>query len=128
MVRIFRFTRDKVVLAALLATISSILVPSAWGEEPAENFLKQLRANRYFDMALLYLDRIEKGAIAPDDLRSAIELERAQTYLEMAATTRTLKVQTKTSSRRKLRCARLSTTTRNIRVLPKPDCNWAKSC
>ncbi|QDS86755.1 hypothetical protein EC9_09290 [Rosistilla ulvae] len=58
------------------------------GEEPAEMYLKQLRANRYFDMALIYLDRIEKGAPAPDEIRSAIGLERAQTYLEIAGTTR----------------------------------------
>ncbi|QDV54991.1 tetratricopeptide repeat protein [Rosistilla oblonga] len=58
------------------------------GGEPAEMYLKQLRANRYYDMALIYLDRIEKGAPASDEIRSSLQLERAQTYLEIAGSTR----------------------------------------
>lgn len=74
------------ILAIGLAVFTAPLHVS--GSEPAEMFLKQLRANRYFDMALIYLDRIEKGAPAPAEIRSALDLERAQTFLEIAGTTR----------------------------------------
>ncbi|QDV67034.1 hypothetical protein Poly24_07250 [Rosistilla carotiformis] len=82
--------QTKMVLTGLLAIgFAVVSVPQrVSGSEPAEMYLKQLRANRYFDMALIYLDRIEKGAPAPDEIRSALDLERAQTFLEIAGTTR----------------------------------------
>ncbi|MGB7343658.1 MAG: hypothetical protein WBD20_05575, partial [Pirellulaceae bacterium] len=52
--------------------------------EPAEDFLKRLRAARYFDFAITYLDRLDKYPGVAPDLMSSIPLEKAQTYIDAA--------------------------------------------
>ncbi|MCP4773001.1 MAG: hypothetical protein GY880_02055, partial [Planctomycetaceae bacterium] len=56
--------------------------------EPAKDFVKQLRAAQYFDTALAYLDRISEYPGVSEDFLDAIPLERAQTYIESAISSR----------------------------------------
>ncbi len=56
--------------------------------EPAKDFVKQLRAARYFDTALAYLDRISEYPGVSEDFLDAIPLEKAQTYIELAISSR----------------------------------------
>lgn len=56
--------------------------------EPAEAFVKQLRNAGYFDMAVAYLDRVDKMAAVDPSFVQAIPLEKAQTYIESALVTR----------------------------------------
>ncbi len=54
-------------------------------EEPVGDFLDQLHENQYYELALAYLDRIEKGEIpASDAVKSDVLLDRGLT-LRMAA-------------------------------------------
>ena len=52
--------------------------------EPAETFLNQLRAEGYFDMAVIYLDRLEQYPGVSGELLAASSLEKAQTYIDAA--------------------------------------------
>ena len=74
-----------VLLVGLLANQSN-----AEGE-PARDFLKQLRAANYFDTAINYLNRLDQYPGVDPDLKSALELEKAQTLIEAAASSRTAK-------------------------------------
>lgn len=56
--------------------------------EPAQDFIKQLRAAKYFDTALTYLDRISEYPGVPEEFLDAIPLEKAQTYIELAISSR----------------------------------------
>ena len=56
--------------------------------EPAQDFIKQLRAAKYFDTALTYLDRISEYPGVSEDFLDAIPLEKAQTYIELAISSR----------------------------------------
>jgi tetratricopeptide (TPR) repeat protein len=57
--------------------------------EPAEDFLKRLRAVGYFDTAILYLDRLNQYPGVDPKLLEAISLEKAQTYIDSAVVART---------------------------------------
>ena len=59
--------------------------------EPAENFIKRLRAGKYFDLAITYLDRLEKYPGVNKKILSAIDLEKAQTYIDAAISSGTSK-------------------------------------
>ena len=61
------------------------------GGEPAADFLKRLRAARYFDTAIDYLDHLNEYPGVDPELISAIELEKAQTYIEAAVASRSAK-------------------------------------
>ena len=52
--------------------------------EPAENFLKRLRAANYFDSAIAYLERVEKYPGIDPEFVKAIPLEKAQTFIDLA--------------------------------------------
>ncbi len=56
--------------------------------EPAEEFLKRLRAAKYFDTAIDYLDRLDQYPGIGPDLTNAIALEKAQTYIDAAGSSR----------------------------------------
>lgn len=56
--------------------------------EPAKDFIKQLRAAQYFDTALTYLDRISEYPGVSSEFMDAIPLEKAQTYIELAISSR----------------------------------------
>ena len=65
-------------------------MPGAAAAEPAEAFLTRLRAGGYYDIALLYLDRLDRLPGVPVQLREAADLERAQTHLEAAGAARSV--------------------------------------
>ncbi|MBP87185.1 MAG: hypothetical protein CMJ64_10775 [Planctomycetaceae bacterium] len=50
--------------------------------EPAREFLQGLRDRGYHDVALAYLDAMEKSRLAPQSLKLEIELEKAITLIE----------------------------------------------
>ena len=54
----------------------------ALGNEPAAEFLNQLRASGYFELAISYLDRLDQYPGVDADLKSATLLEKAQTYID----------------------------------------------
>ncbi len=65
-------------------------IASADGE-PAAGFLKRLRAARYFDTTITYLDRLNQYPGVDPELIKAIGLEKAQTYIEAAVASRSAK-------------------------------------
>lgn len=72
------------VLATMLATTATK------ADEPSERFVQQLRASGYFDMAVIYLDRISEYPAVPQEFLEAIDLERAQTMLEASQQSRVM--------------------------------------
>ncbi len=66
----------------------SLAAPAVSAGEPAEEFLKRLRAARYFDTAILYLDRLNQYPGIDPELTKAIALEKAQTYIDAAGSSR----------------------------------------
>ena len=63
---------------------------AAPGDEPAEDFVRQLRAAGYHDMAIAYLDRIDTWPAVPLGFVKAAELEKAQTYIDEATSARSV--------------------------------------
>lgn len=81
--------RSTRVLTQLAAVIVSMGVSfAAVAGEPAEEFLKRLRAAKYFDTAVVYLDRLDEYPGVSPELSSAIALEKAQTFIEAARSKR----------------------------------------
>lgn len=56
--------------------------------EPAKEFINQLRAAKYFDTTINYLDRLDQYPGVDPDLKSAVALEKAQTYIDAAVASR----------------------------------------
>lgn len=63
-------------------------LPLTLAGEPAEAFLNQLRAAGYFDLAIKYLDRLDTYPGVDEDLKSAVLLEKAQTYIDAGVSAR----------------------------------------
>jgi hypothetical protein len=61
---------------------SSALSPAA---EPHEKFLQRLRDNNYFDLALLYLDDVQKSRGLDPKFASVIELEKGLLHFQSAS-------------------------------------------
>ncbi len=72
----------------LVIVCVSIATPGYAAGEPAEEFLKRLRAAKYFDTAITYLDRLDQYPGIDPNLTSAIPLEKAQTYIGAAFASR----------------------------------------
>ena len=72
----------------LLLLVSVTTGPVFAAGEPAKDFINQLRAAKYFDTALAYLDRISEYPGVSEDFLGAIPLEKAQTYIELAISSR----------------------------------------
>lgn len=72
--------------------VSSLLVVPLSGStvagEPAEAFLSQLRAAGYFDLAVKYLDRLDTYPGVSVKLKSAVLLEKAQTFIDAGVVAR----------------------------------------
>lgn len=81
------------VVVFLIASILCSQQASADGE-PAEDFLNLLRAGKYFDMASAYLDRLPNVPGVDAEFLSAIDLEKAQTFIDAAYASRNSKSQT----------------------------------
>ncbi len=76
-------------MLCLAVIVSGLLTGKANGQgEPAEDFLKRLRAAGYFDTAILYLDRLDQFPGVDPKLLEAITLEKAQTYIDAAVVAR----------------------------------------
>lgn len=65
-------------MVALLAGASE----TAWGVEPARQFLTALREHGYHDQALEYLDQMANSPLAPVDLKETLIYEKGVTLLE----------------------------------------------
>ncbi|MEM8666650.1 MAG: hypothetical protein AAGG48_03995 [Planctomycetota bacterium] len=77
---------------ALAVTVLAVTSPTVWADgEPAEEFLKRLRAAGYYDTAIAYLDRIDQYPGVDPKVLDAIRLEKAQTYIDAAIDTRSSK-------------------------------------
>lgn len=71
----------------------AILAATAGGRghaagEPAVEFLKRLRAAKYFDTAIGYLARLDQYPGVDPELKSAVALEKAQTLIDAAVASR----------------------------------------
>ncbi|MEM6363795.1 MAG: hypothetical protein AAF745_05170, partial [Planctomycetota bacterium] len=80
--------------AALPVTIAAVMIVLSpnWAHadgEPAESFLKQLRAAGLHDQAITYLDRLDRYPGVDAELLSAVALEKAQTHIDSIITART---------------------------------------
>lgn len=51
-------------------------------QEPAREFIQALRDNGYYDLAIQYLDDVEKGSLIDDTFRKRIPLEKAETLIQ----------------------------------------------
>ncbi|MFK8112697.1 MAG: hypothetical protein AB8B91_10855 [Rubripirellula sp.] len=56
--------------------------------EPAPEFLKRLRAAKYFDTAIEYLDRLDQYPGVDPGLISSVSFEKGQTYIDAAVAAR----------------------------------------
>ncbi|MDG2220325.1 MAG: hypothetical protein P8L85_03040 [Rubripirellula sp.] len=85
--------RYPVIAAIALAMLTTLVTaPIASGQgEPAEEFLKRLRAAGYFDTAITYLSRLDEYPGVDAKITNAIQLEKAQTFIDAAIATRNSK-------------------------------------
>jgi hypothetical protein len=64
--------------------------PSAEALEPAEEFLRELKARGYHELALQYLDRLEASPIVGDEFRRTIDFYQGEVLIQSALQQRTL--------------------------------------
>jgi hypothetical protein len=69
-------------IIALLVAIIGLGGGSASAEERFLDFVQGLRERDYFDLALLYLDRLQARPDVPDEVKQVIDYERAVTLLD----------------------------------------------
>ena len=83
-------------LVLLLGTIIAASVSSpAQAAEPYLEFVEGLRQREYFDIAIAYLEQLEKQTDVPSDVRTVLPFEKAQTLLKWAQTLRSAEAQMK---------------------------------
>lgn len=86
-------------LRTSLACLTLILLlagaPPARGEERILDFLQGLRARDDFDLAILFLEQLEKRDNLPTELKTVLPYEKALTYLESVKTERSPDKQSK---------------------------------
>jgi len=83
-----RECRLLVLLVAPLLVIASLVSPAQAGE-PGREFVARLRTAGLFDMAIAYLDRVDRMPSLPAEFVEAVPLEKAQTYIDAAVAART---------------------------------------
>ena len=64
--------------------ILALAAPRVWAAEPYLEFVEGLRRNNYHDYALIYLDKLEKRADVPADVKEVIPFEKGITLKEGA--------------------------------------------
>ncbi len=64
---------------------------TTFGGEPAQEFISRLRDVGYHDTAIAFLDRVDKMPGLQPDFVTAVPLEKAQTYIDAATSTRSAK-------------------------------------
>ncbi|MEM7478166.1 MAG: hypothetical protein AAF483_24530, partial [Planctomycetota bacterium] len=72
-------------ILVVFSALSVLVPPLAVAEEPFEKFLNRLKAERHFDLALSYLDRLEQGQNVPPQVAAGLELERGLLQYQSAA-------------------------------------------
>ncbi len=72
----------------LLVALIPLTTAATEAAEPAEDFVRRLRAAGYHDMAIAFLDRVDKWPAVPPEFTAAAELEKAQTFIDEATTAR----------------------------------------
>lgn len=73
------------------ACVAGLLSVESQAQEPAKEFLARLRDVGYYDTAIAYLDRAEKTAGLTAEFKAAIALEKAQTHIDAAVSSRSSK-------------------------------------
>ena len=73
---------------ALGVALSAWYSPAVISAEPAREFLKQLREVAYFDTAIAYLDRLDQFPGVDAELLQAVQLEKAQIYVDAGVAAR----------------------------------------
>ena len=82
-----RLTLWAVLFYALVCPLAT-----AKAEEPAQAFLEALRDNGYYDVAIDYLDELEKGDLITDEFRSSLPFEKAEVLIGSTKELRDLEV------------------------------------
>ena len=73
----------------IVLLLSSVTLNTVFAAgEPAKEFINQLRAAKYFDSALSYLDRLAEYPGVDPEFMSAVALEKAQTHIQQAVSSR----------------------------------------
>ena len=75
-------------LPLTLVAVYTCGLTASLADEPAADFVKRLRAAKYFDVAITYLDRIDEYPSVDADFRSAVDLEKAQTHIDAGVASR----------------------------------------
>ncbi len=83
-----RQVRLKALTLSLVIVCMGLATPGYAAGEPAEEFIKRLKAAKYFDTTISYLDRLDQYPGVDPNLTSAIPLEKAQTYIGAAFASR----------------------------------------
>ncbi|TWT83002.1 hypothetical protein CA13_44650 [Planctomycetes bacterium CA13] len=79
----------RAVVCSIFVLSSTLVVNEARADgEPVQDFLKRLRAGGYFDTSITYLDRINEYPGVDPSFLEAIDLEKAQTYIDAAVDAR----------------------------------------
>ncbi len=81
--RIARWTAMVTLTATCLA---ACLGSAAGADEPAAEFMAELRRSGYLEQALLYLDRAVESPLISEDFRQTIALERGLTLIQLSRT------------------------------------------
>lgn len=85
--RVRKFRLQVLTLLLVMVGVSFATLGYANGE-PAEEFIKRLKAAKYFDTTIVYLDRLDQYPGVDPNLTSAIPLEKAQAYIGAAFASR----------------------------------------
>ena len=75
-------------MALLVGMALATQTPASAEGEPAGEFVQQLRNVGYFDTAITYLDRVAEIPGVDAEFIAAVPLEKAQTYIESARSSR----------------------------------------
>ncbi len=85
----------RTILACLTLFVLLAGAPPARGDERILDFLHGLRARDDFDLAILFLEQLEKRDNLPADLKTVLPYEKAVTFLESVKTERSPDKQSK---------------------------------
>ena len=71
-------------IASLALSLPLVFVWTASAAEPGTDFLNALRDRGYFDLAINYLDRVQKGAPATPAFKAELDFHRGTTLKQQA--------------------------------------------
>jgi cellulose synthase operon protein C len=76
--------RQILALIIFVLALTAVLENAAQAVEPYVEFVEGLRARKFYDYTLLYLDTLKDDPSVPDEIRQVVPYEKAQTLLLMA--------------------------------------------